>query len=108
MIAINSCNSVAIAASIALWLFGVAAYGLSVLVNDPSAWWVNLIAVVVAIVATVLGSLWIRSQKERRSTYMICRARDAVEMGVELSLAEAPENSDFIKACAELSGSAKE
>jgi len=94
------------AASIALWLFGVAASGIGAIKGELSQE-VNSVAIVVAIVVTFLVSLWIKSRKKRRLDRMKYLARKAVKMGVELQLAEAEKKKEFIRACAELSGSAR-
>ena len=107
------------AASIALWLFGVVAYVLeygrrvyvwsdlpSVSVKNPSAW-VNFIAVVIAIIVTLLGSYLIRRQREARSQDMRRLAACAVWKAVGRSVSQVEKNEELIKVCAKLSGSAE-
>ena len=107
------------AASIALWLFGVVAYVLeygrraylamglpSIVVRDPSAW-VNFIAVVIAIIVTLLGSRCISRQRETRSQDMKRLAACAVRKAIGRSVSQVARDQELIKVCAKLSGNAE-
>jgi glycerophosphoryl diester phosphodiesterase len=107
------------AASIALWLFGVVAYVLeygrraylamglpSIVVRDPSAW-VNFIAVIIAIIVTLLGSRFISRQEKTRSQDMKRLAACAVRKAIGRSMSQVAGDQELIKVCAKLSGSAE-
>jgi hypothetical protein len=107
------------AASIALWLFGFVAYVLeysrrvyawselpSVSVKNLSVW-MDFIALVIAVIVTLLGSYFIRRQRETRSQDMKRLAACAVRKAVGRSVSQAAKNEELIKVCAMLSGSAE-
>jgi glycerophosphoryl diester phosphodiesterase len=107
------------AASIALWLFGVVAYVLeygrraylamglpSIVVRDPSAW-VNIIAVIIAIIVTLLGSRFISRQRETRSQDMQRLAACAVRKAIGRSVFQVARDQELIEVCAKLSGRAE-
>lgn len=109
-------------ASIALWLFGVVRYALAVdvlnvLPQDSPASRENLIALTIAIAVTLLGSLWVKTSKEKRSKHIKQLAREAMKKALEpqssvgdfaafikVCAGEDAKSECFIKKCAELSG----
>jgi hypothetical protein len=74
--------------------------GLSI--RDPSAW-VDLIAIVIAVVVTYFAGLSIRAQKKSQQEEMRDLAREAVNKALGSSVRQAPRE-DFLETCAKLSG----
>jgi hypothetical protein len=103
-------------ASIALWLFGVIRSGLYLYYGQNAPWWTNRIAIAIAIVLTVLGSLWVWYFKKRARKRIGNCARVAMQKAVELRKSQAADgdivafvkacmgNNSFIKVCSKLSG----
>jgi len=104
-------------ASIALWLFGVLTSGLNVFYGKDAPWWTNLVAIAIAIVLTILGSLWVKNRKKKAREHIETCARKAMHKAVELRKSQAADgdivafvkacvgegNDSFIRACSELS-----
>ena len=104
-------------ASIALWLFGVLRSGLYVFYGKNAPWWTNLVAIAIAIVLSVLGSLWVKCQNKKARKHIEICARKAMHKAVELRKSQAADgdivafviacvgegNDSFIKACKDLS-----
>lgn len=95
-------------ASIALWLFGVAAYVVGGAVDSLSATSVDLIAIAVAVLVTYLGGRSIRRQREARETSMRFLAAKAVAAAVGRPISQVASDPEFIGICARLSDSAED
>src|SRR5215207_1348116 len=114
-------------ASIALWLSGVLTYvldyghrayragSLGFSSEEPTPAWmaptpasVPVIAILSAIVVTILSGYLMKRQEKERRKVMWSKARDAVGRAAELSVSQAANDPSFIDACAELSGDAQD
>jgi hypothetical protein len=111
-------------ASVALWLFGLAKSALGVLAETrllglaPPPLWEDLIAVAFAIAVTVLASLWVKFQDDKRSRDIESSAKEAMnkalgqpestaadgDFAAFLAACADKDHEDFIAACAKLSG----
>ena len=97
-------------ASIALWLFGVVAFGLegcciSLVARFPSvstegaSTWMILLAGTLSTVITYSFSWWIKRKKEVREEALNCCARDAMKAAMDL-VPEPKDSREFIHDCA--------
>jgi hypothetical protein len=104
------------AASIALWAFGVLAPTLEFVrrmylllglphfaVRDPAIG-VNISAITLAIILTVLGILFIGTHKKRRATELREWAAEAVRTAAQLPVETIGENEKLLSLCVSLSG----
>jgi len=109
-------------ASIALWLFGVLRSGLYAFYGKNAPWWTNLLAIAIAIVLSILGSLWVKENRKKAREHIQTCAREAMHEAVELRESRAADgdivafvkacvgegNDSFIKVCSDLSGDTKD
>lgn len=95
-------------ASIALWLFGALHAAIDLAQSRLSHWisptWANLIALAVAVGLTILGSWYIKREKERTSECLRKTAMEAVKLAEKLPIAVLGESEESRSPCEGLAG----
>ena len=97
-------------ASIALWLFGVVAFGLEGLLvtlvarfpsvpSEGASTWVIVLAVTLTFIVIFLSSGWIKRQREDRQEELNRRARDAMKTAMHLARG-LTDYREFVHKCA--------
>ncbi len=93
-------------ASIALWLFGALHAAIDMAQHAPSQWisptWANLIALVAAVVLTILGGWLVGREKLRTSDRLRRTAAKAVDLAEKLDMAVLGDSEEFRSLCEEL------
>jgi hypothetical protein len=88
-------------ASIALWPFGVLTSGFYIFYGKDAPWWTDLVAIAIAIVLSVLGSLWVQYENKEARKHIENCASEAMHEAVELRKSQAADGDivAFVMAC---------